>query len=680
MERKDSPGETFSGKRKVSSVISYDSDLEDDGKYARTDGNGDRKRFSRSSSITSQGTSVQTQQNHSEIEKRRRDKMNAYIWELSSMIPMCSAMNRKLDKLTVLRMAVQHIKSLKGADTSQCETSQRPAFLSDEELKHLILKSAGGFLFVVACDRGKLLYVSESVKDYLNFTRSELTNQSLFDILHPKDITKVKEQLTSSDLTPRERLIDAKTMMPVKTEMPQIQSQFSSGARRCFFCRMKCGVRNSGDGNASLLIKEEKEQDIETVLRRKKSDRCYALIHCTGYLKSWPPAKLGLEEDTDSDSDGGNTTCLVAVGKVQPVLDLSDLGPTQTHPTEFVSRHAIDGKFTYVDQRATAVLGYLPQELLGTSVYEYYHQDDLAHMAEIHKKVLAKKEKVESGIYHFRLKDGSFISLRTTSFAFISPWTKDIEYIVATHTVEHEADSPMGAVSAEATCSSTIGQDDSNSGSNGGSSISFFKRPEGRSPSTAAGIPLSTKTGAGRIGRLIADEVLEQSRKEEPISLHDSLRNELHSGLASLRLAFERAFSTTCATPVTSTVVTSLDGQNLPSNNMAYRQAAAVSSDTDNTSVVSSVDERHSNSSSASTGRVPQNGMSSLAVRSSATESPTPGDNLVTSLMDPNNFSELSSPGDTGNDEAAMAVIMSLLEADAGLGGPVDFSDLPWPL
>ena len=36
--------------------------------------------------------------------------------------------------------------------------------------------------------------------------------------------------------------------------------------------------------------------------------------------------------------------------------------------------------------RVTTILGYLPQELSGTSVYEYYHIDDIPQMAERHKE------------------------------------------------------------------------------------------------------------------------------------------------------------------------------------------------------------------------------------------------------------------------------------------------------
>ncbi|TKS82126.1 Aryl hydrocarbon receptor nuclear translocator [Collichthys lucidus] len=332
---------------------------DDDDKLFRCDddtgGSNDKERFAR--------------ENHSEIERRRRNKMTAYITELSDMVPTCSALARKPDKLTILRMAVSHMKSLRGSGNTNTDGSYKPSFLTDQELKHLILEAADGFLFVVSCETGRVVYVSDSLTPVLNQTQSDWLGSSLYDQLHPDDTEKLREQLSTAE-----------------------------------------------NNNTA-----------------KEGEPQYVVVHCTGYIKSWPPAGVSLTDD-EADNTQGSRYCLVAIGRLQVTCCPGDTDVNSfSVPVEFISRHNCQGMFTFVDHRSVSAVGYQPQELLGKNILELAHPEDQGLLRDSFQQVVKLKGQVLSVMFRFRSKSREWIWMRTSSFTFQNPFSEAIEYIICTN-------------------------------------------------------------------------------------------------------------------------------------------------------------------------------------------------------------------------------------------------------
>jgi aryl hydrocarbon receptor nuclear translocator len=52
-------------------------------------------------------------------------------------------------------MIISILSAVSGTGNTNTDGTYKPSFLTDQELKHLILEAADGFLFVVTCDTGR---------------------------------------------------------------------------------------------------------------------------------------------------------------------------------------------------------------------------------------------------------------------------------------------------------------------------------------------------------------------------------------------------------------------------------------------------------------------------------------------------------------------------------------------
>ncbi|WP_282936746.1 diguanylate cyclase [Paenibacillus sp. RC67] len=82
--------------------------------------------------------------------------------------------------------------------------------------------------------------------------------------------------------------------------------------------------------------------------------------------------------------------------------------------TDMISRIAMNGTYLYVSPASKALLGYEPDALIGSSVFDILHPDDL-QFADEHKEQSLADLRIDLSSYRIRKKDGTYIWFETTA-------------------------------------------------------------------------------------------------------------------------------------------------------------------------------------------------------------------------------------------------------------------------
>ena len=95
---------------------------------------------------------------------------------------------------------------------------------------------------------------------------------------------------------------------------------------------------------------------------------------------------------------------------------------------DMISAHAPDGTYRYASAASKSLLGFEPDELIGTSAYEHFHPDDVAKVEVAHASALEGAPLTVA--YRLRRKDGNYVWVETTTRVICRDGTDEVEEIV----------------------------------------------------------------------------------------------------------------------------------------------------------------------------------------------------------------------------------------------------------
>ncbi|XP_070978017.1 period circadian protein homolog 1b isoform X2 [Oncorhynchus clarkii lewisi] len=153
-----------------------------------------------------------------------------------------------------------------------------------------------------------------------------------------------------------------------------------------------------------------------------------------GEIKYYPfrmtPYQLTLR---DLDTSDLQPCCLLISERVQSGYEAPRIPADKRI---FSTSHTPSCLFQEVDERAVPLLGYLPQDLVGSPVLLYLHPEDRPIMVAIHRKILQSAgQPFDSSPMRMRARSGEYVTIDTSWSSFINPWSRKVAFIVGRHKV-----------------------------------------------------------------------------------------------------------------------------------------------------------------------------------------------------------------------------------------------------
>nr|WNN25268.1 hypoxia-inducible factor 1 [Phoronopsis harmeri] len=285
--------------------------------------------------------------------RNRRGKELEVFTDLISQLPLPNGDASQLDKASVLRLAISVLKLRRMLGDEDRGLNLSNGF--NRKLDQQYLKALEGFLMVISSD-GDITYLSENVSKYLGLAQVDLVGQNVFDYTHPCDHDEIREMVSAK-------------------HAPQPHEP----TERTFFTRLKCTLTTKGR-NVNL------------------KSAAYKVLRCTGHIVH-QEVKPNL-----GDSDTANSFLVMIA---EPIPHPSNI-EVPLGPCTFLSKHSLDMKFLYCDDRVYDLIGYSSSDLVGQSAYGYHHALDSTEVEKACKTLFSKGQS-QIGQYRFLAKHGGYV-------------------------------------------------------------------------------------------------------------------------------------------------------------------------------------------------------------------------------------------------------------------------------